>query len=72
MPEDKLPMLNGTAKLDKPLTRPILPSVNVDFSISPYSASGISFDKLQMVNNEQYPFYKGIRFITKSGNFQVR
>jgi AP-3 complex subunit mu len=68
---DPLPMFSANVQLKGKLTRPVSPVLNVDFNIGSFAASGLHYDKLQLLN-ENYTFYKGIRFITRSGNYQIR
>ncbi|KAJ2785120.1 AP-3 complex subunit mu-2 [Coemansia javaensis] len=43
----------------------------VDFEVAGYSASSIKVDALRL-HRESYKLFKGVRYVTQSGSFQVR
>ncbi|KAJ2382618.1 hypothetical protein GGI05_005595, partial [Coemansia sp. RSA 2603] len=43
----------------------------VDFEVAGYSVSSIKVDSLRMLR-ESYKLFKGVRYVTKAGSFQVR
>jgi len=47
------------------------PTVRVGFTVPMFCASGIKVESLAL-HNESYKPYKGVKFITRSGKFQVR
>jgi len=47
------------------------PAVNISWKATMASISGLNISSLRMTN-ETYQLFKGVRVITKSGNFQVR
>eukprot|EP00731_Ephydatia_muelleri_P023770 Em0016g41a len=47
------------------------PTIMVDFKISQFAASGLKVNRLD-VNGEKYKPFKGIKYYTKAGKFQVR
>ncbi|KAJ1495609.1 Mu homology domain-containing protein [Baffinella frigidus] len=72
VPKERSPCLNGNVSLvpgsDTPESGP---TILVDFKIVMFSASGLKIDALTM-SGEKYKPYKGVRFVTKAGRFQVR
>uniref|UniRef100_A0A7S0W2X6 MHD domain-containing protein n=1 Tax=Hemiselmis tepida TaxID=464990 RepID=A0A7S0W2X6_9CRYP len=72
VPKDKSPCLNGTVALAPGAETPESgPTMTVDFKIVMFSASGLKIDALTL-SGEKYKPYKGVRFVTKAGKFQVR
>lgn len=47
------------------------PTIMVDFKISQFAVSGLKVNRLD-VNGEKYKPFKGIKYYTKAGKFQVR
>ncbi|CAG2183590.1 unnamed protein product, partial [Oppiella nova] len=47
------------------------PTVLVKFTISQLSISGLKVNRLDMYGEKYKPF-KGVKYMTKAGNFQVR
>jgi len=72
LPKEKSPLLTGNisfgAGQKPPESRPI---IQVGFTVSMWSASGIKVDSLNM-RHEDYKPYKGVRTVTKAGRFEVR
>eukprot|EP01090_Pellita_catalonica_P001687 TRINITY_DN11445_c0_g1_i1.p1 TRINITY_DN11445_c0_g1~~TRINITY_DN11445_c0_g1_i1.p1 ORF type:complete len:434 (-),score=48.20 TRINITY_DN11445_c0_g1_i1:31-1332(-) len=72
LPRDKSPTLSGNVSLPPgdpiPDARPI---ISVQFKVTQFSASGLRVDSLQ-VNAVSYKPYKGVRSITKAGQFEIR
>eukprot|EP01094_Clydonella_sp_ATCC50884_P006719 TRINITY_DN1592_c0_g1_i1.p1 TRINITY_DN1592_c0_g1~~TRINITY_DN1592_c0_g1_i1.p1 ORF type:complete len:410 (-),score=130.40 TRINITY_DN1592_c0_g1_i1:97-1326(-) len=69
---DKSPMLDGSVTLQSGLDKPDgNPVCLVAFKVNMYSVSGVKVDSLA-VHNEPYKPYKGVRSVTRAGNFEVR
>jgi AP-3 complex subunit mu len=67
----RMPALTGTVMLQTGMARPEgNPSVNVQFRINMYTASGIRVDSLTC--RESYKPYKGVRSVTRAGKYQIR
>lgn len=47
------------------------PNINVQFTISQLAVSGLKVNRLDMYGEKYKPF-KGVKYITKAGKFQVR
>lgn len=47
------------------------PTINVQFSISQMAVSGLKVNRLDMYGEKYKPF-KGVKYITKAGTFQIR
>jgi AP-3 complex subunit mu len=47
------------------------PTLSAEFRIMQYAASGLKVDHLSLMN-ERYKPYKGVKFITKAGKFNIR
>lgn len=47
------------------------PSMNVSFTISQMAVSGLKVSRLDLYGEKYKPF-KGVKYITKAGRFQVR
>mmetsp|Transcript_3041 Transcript_3041/g.4928 ORF Transcript_3041/g.4928 Transcript_3041/m.4928 type:complete len:311 (+) Transcript_3041:182-1114(+) len=72
VPKERSPCLNGGVSLTAGSETPESgPTILVDFKIVMFSASGLKIDALTM-SGEKYKPYKGVRFVTKAGRFQVR
>lgn len=72
VPKEKSPCLNGGVTLAAGEETPEAgPTILVDFKIVMFSASGLKVDALAL-SGEKYKPYKGVRFVTKAGRFQVR
>jgi AP-3 complex subunit mu len=72
VPKDKSPCLTGGVTLAPGAETPESgPTIIVDFKIVMFSASGLKIDALTL-SGEKYKPYKGVRFVTKAGRFQVR
>lgn len=72
IPKDKTPMLEGSVSLVPGAHPPECnPTVRVGFTVPMFCASGIKVESLAL-HNESYKPYKGVKFITRSGKFQVR
>jgi AP-3 complex subunit mu len=72
VPKERSPCLNGGVTLMPGTETPESgPTILVDFKIVMLSASGLKIDALTM-SGEKYKPYKGVRFVTKAGRFQVR
>ncbi|XP_069096940.1 AP-3 complex subunit mu-1 [Pleurodeles waltl] len=68
----KLPNLKGTVVLQSGAPRPEdNPSLNVQFKIQQLAISGLKVNRLDMYGEKYKPF-KGVKYMTKAGKFQVR
>jgi len=68
----KTPTLSGTVTLNPSVPPPEAnPVINLEFKVSAYSAANIKVDSLNLTS-ERYKPFKGVRNITKGGNFQIR
>ncbi len=47
------------------------PTANVSFSISQMAVSGLKVSRLDLYGEKYKPF-KGVKYVTKAGRFQVR
>jgi len=47
------------------------PSISLQFSISQLAVSGLKVNRLDMYGEKYKPF-KGVKYLTKAGRFQVR
>lgn len=47
------------------------PTMNVQFTISQLAVSGLKVNRLDMYQEKYKPF-KGVKYITKAGRFQIR
>lgn len=68
----KLPNIRGTVSV-APGTASLEsnPVINVQFSISQLAVSGLKVNRLDMYGEKYKPF-KGVKYMTKGGKFQVR
>jgi len=68
----KLPNIKGNISLQSGSLPPDSnPTISVQFTISQMAVSGIKVNRLDMYLEKYKPF-KGVKYITKAGNFQVR
>ncbi|KAF3842155.1 hypothetical protein F7725_024106 [Dissostichus mawsoni] len=68
----KLPNLRGSLSLQSGAPKPEdNPSLNIDLKIQQVAISGLKVSRLEM-NGEKYKPFKGVKYLTKAGNFQVR
>ena len=68
----KLPNLRGTINMQSGAPAPESnPTVSVSFVIASLAVSGIKVHRLDMYGEKYKPF-KGVKYITKAGRFQVR
>ncbi|XP_008272140.1 AP-3 complex subunit mu-2 isoform X1 [Oryctolagus cuniculus] len=68
----KLPSLKGTMSLQAGAPKPDEnPTVNLQFKIQQLAISGLKVNRLDMYGEKYKPF-KGIKYMTKAGKFQVR
>ncbi|KAI0232475.1 AP-3 complex subunit mu-1 [Lamellibrachia satsuma] len=68
----KLPSIRGSIKLQSGCPAPDSnPIISVQFSISQLAASGLKVNRLDMYGEKYKPF-KGVKYLTKAGKFQVR
>ncbi|XP_071947830.1 AP-3 complex subunit mu-1-like [Antedon mediterranea] len=68
----KIPSIKGTLALQGGVPPPESnPSINVQFSISQLAISGLKVNRLD-IYGEKYKPFKGVKYITKAGKFQVR
>jgi AP-3 complex subunit mu len=70
--QTKLPNIRGSVNLvsgSSPASTN--PTINVKFAISQLAVSGLKVNRLDMYGEKYKPF-KGVKYITKAGKFQVR
>uniref|UniRef100_A0A665X0J9 AP-3 complex subunit mu-2 n=1 Tax=Echeneis naucrates TaxID=173247 RepID=A0A665X0J9_ECHNA len=68
----KLPSLKGTMSLQAGASKPDEnPTINIQFKIQQMAISGLKVNRLDMYGEKYKPF-KGIKYMTKAGKFQVR
>uniref|UniRef100_A0A8C8A0J2 Adaptor related protein complex 3 subunit mu 2 n=1 Tax=Oryzias sinensis TaxID=183150 RepID=A0A8C8A0J2_9TELE len=68
----KLPSLKGTMSLQAGASKPDEnPTFNIQFKIQQMAISGLKVNRLDMYGEKYKPF-KGIKYMTKAGKFQVR
>nr|CAD7442817.1 unnamed protein product [Timema bartmani] len=68
----KLPNLRGTINLQSGAAAvESNPAINVRFTISQLAVSGLKVNRLDMYGEKYKPF-KGVKYITKAGRFQIR
>lgn len=69
---NKLPNIKGNIILQTGSPLPESnPTISVQFSISQLAVSGIKVNRLDMYGEKYKPF-KGVKYVTKAGKFQVR
>ncbi|XP_065170112.1 AP-3 complex subunit mu-1 [Atheta coriaria] len=68
----KLPNIRGSVAIAiGSNTSEINPSINVHFTINQMAVSGLKVHRLDMYGEKYKPF-KGVKYITKAGRFQIR
>ncbi|XP_040576892.1 AP-3 complex subunit mu-1 [Lepeophtheirus salmonis] len=68
----KLPNIRGTVSLQTGAMSPDCnPTMNVSFTINQMAVSGLKVSRLDLYGEKYKPF-KGVKYITKAGRFQVR
>ncbi|KAL5251196.1 hypothetical protein ACHWQZ_G016788 [Mnemiopsis leidyi] len=68
----KVPTMRGSCTLPAGAQcKDAHPTIHVDFKIMQLAVSGLKVNRLDMFNENYKPF-KGVKYITKAGNFQVR
>uniref|UniRef100_A0A671NPA3 AP-3 complex subunit mu-2 n=1 Tax=Sinocyclocheilus anshuiensis TaxID=1608454 RepID=A0A671NPA3_9TELE len=68
----KLPSLKGSTSLQAGASKPDEnPTINLQFKIQQLAVSGLKVNRLDMYGEKYKPF-KGIKYMTKAGKFQVR
>ncbi|XP_044262739.1 AP-3 complex subunit mu-1 [Tribolium madens] len=68
----KLPNIRGSVSIASGAnTTEINPSINVHFTINQLAVSGLKVNRLDMYGEKYKPF-KGVKYITKAGRFQIR
>ncbi|KXJ18699.1 AP-3 complex subunit mu-1 [Exaiptasia diaphana] len=68
----KLPVLRGSMSLQTGVPPPDeSTTISVDFRIPQLSASGIKVSRLDLYGEKYKPF-KGVKYVTKAGRFQIR
>uniref|UniRef100_A0A672NFQ2 AP-3 complex subunit mu-1 n=1 Tax=Sinocyclocheilus grahami TaxID=75366 RepID=A0A672NFQ2_SINGR len=68
----KLPNLKGSLSLQSGAPKPEEnPSLNIDLKIQQFAISGLKVNRLDMYGEKYKPF-KGVKYVTKAGKFQVR
>lgn len=68
---DKLPIIRGTTGFANGATSSEAPTVTLSFNVQGYNVSGLKVNRLDIYGVTYKPF-KGVKYITKSGDFQVR
>uniref|UniRef100_A0A3B1IWT7 AP-3 complex subunit mu-1 n=1 Tax=Astyanax mexicanus TaxID=7994 RepID=A0A3B1IWT7_ASTMX len=70
--QQKLPNLKGSLSLQSGAPKPEEnPSLNIDLKIQQLAISGLKVNRLDMYVEKYKPF-KGVKYVTKAGKFQVR
>lgn len=70
--QNKLPNIKGNINLQTGSSPPDAnPTISVQFTISQMAVSGIKVNRLDMYGEKYKPF-KGVKYVTKAGKFQVR
>lgn len=70
--QTKLPNIRGSVSLVSGASpESTNPTINVHFAISQLAVSGLKVNRLDMYGEKYKPF-KGVKYITKAGRFQVR
>ena len=68
----KPPNIHGTINLQSGAPIPDSnPSINVSFSINQMAVSGLKVSRLDLYGEKYKPF-KGVKYVTKAGRFQIR
>lgn len=68
----KLPNIRGNISIASGAnTTDLNPSINVHFMINQLAVSGLKVNRLDMYGEKYKPF-KGVKYITKAGRFQIR
>lgn len=68
----KLPCLKGSLSIQSGAPKPDEnPSLNIQFKIQQLAISGLKVNRLDMYG-ERYKPFKGVKYVTKAGKFQVR
>uniref|UniRef100_A0A672F341 AP-3 complex subunit mu-1-like n=1 Tax=Salarias fasciatus TaxID=181472 RepID=A0A672F341_SALFA len=68
----KLPNLRGSLSMQTGVPKPEEnPSLNIDLKIQQLAISGLKVSRLDMYGEKYKPF-KGVKYVTKAGKFQVR
>uniref|UniRef100_A0A665TW78 AP-3 complex subunit mu-1-like n=1 Tax=Echeneis naucrates TaxID=173247 RepID=A0A665TW78_ECHNA len=68
----KLPNLRGSLSMQAGVPRPEEnPSLNIELKIQQLAISGLKVSRLDMYGEKYKPF-KGVKYVTKAGKFQVR
>ncbi|XP_075697965.1 AP-3 complex subunit mu-1 [Rhinoderma darwinii] len=68
----RLPNLKGSVSLQSGAPKPEEnPSLNINFKIQQFAISGLKVNRLDMYAEKYKPF-KGVKYLTKAGKFQVR
>ncbi|XP_037541267.1 AP-3 complex subunit mu-1 [Nematolebias whitei] len=68
----KLPNLRGSLSMQTGVPKPEEnPSINIDLKIQQLAISGLKVNRLDMYGEKYKPF-KGVKYLTKAGKFQVR
>ncbi|KAJ8039183.1 AP-3 complex subunit mu-1 [Holothuria leucospilota] len=71
-PQKQIPNIKGTISLQSGVPPPEAnPAINVQFKIQQLAISGLKVNRLDMYGEKYKPF-KGVKYITKAGKFQVR
>ena len=71
IPKGKTPALIGDVTLSEK-GAPVTPPVLVQFRVPGQAPSGMIVDRLELAPLTKYKYYKGLRCVTKSGNYEIR
>lgn len=67
----KLPNIRGNITRNSDV-KESTPSINVQFEISQIALSGLRVNKLDVYGDLNYRPFKGVKYLTKAGRFQIR
>ena len=73
VPKEKSPHLKGDLRLPpNSLPGDNALGVELSFKVPSYALSGVKVERLELVRPSTYKPYKGVRYITRAGRFQIR
>ncbi|CAG9808143.1 unnamed protein product [Chironomus riparius] len=68
----KLPNIRGSVITCQGSANESMPSINVQFTISQIAISGLRVNRLDIYGDLKYRPFKGVKYVTKAGKFQIR
>lgn len=68
----KLPNIRGSVITCQGSANESMPSINVQFTISQVALSGLRVNRLDIYGDLKYRPFKGVKYVTKAGKFQIR